>query len=1114
MDIGTWLRDLGLGQYEQAFRDNHIDDAILADLTADDLSGLGVVSIGHRRKLLTAIAALRPASPPAPAPLTKAATMPPGTAAPSSKAERRQLTVMFVDLVGSTALAAHLDPEDMREVIRSFQDRVAGEVARFDGHLAKFMGDGALAYFGWPQAHEDDAERAARAGLSVVAAIASVRAPSGEALAARGGIATGLVVVGDLTGRDEARERGVVGGAPNLAARLQALAEPGRVVLDGATRQLVGDLFELKDLGPTRLKGIAEPVSAFMLAGEKAAPSRFEARSADVRPIVGRETELGLLMQRWRQARACEGQGVLLLGEAGIGKSRIVRAFTDALREEDPICLRYQASPLHSDQALWPVGQQLAFAASYEPEDDSSARLTKLGLLLRQAADLDADTLALIAAAAGLVEADAAPSDATPGERRGRALAALLDQLVGWARQRPVVVIVEDAHWLDPTTLELFDQALDRTATAPVLILVTSRPDNPPRLSAHPQLTRLTLNRLPREATAQIAANVVGMTMPPDVVQAILERAEGIPLFVEELTKALLENRTIDIYGRSKWSETAVPASLQGSLMGRLDRLGPAKEVAQIAACIGREFDHTILANVAAVPEAELDEAMSRLAAAELVSRRGAPPEARYSFKHALLRDAAAESLLRSRRREVHQRIARVLAREAAHGAEVSAEVLAYHCDEAGAMEQAARHWLTAGDRNAHRAANIEALRCFDRALRDLEASADPETAKRLELDVQLARIPVLMSVGFADRQTAEAAERALALCDELGASGRSLPLLFSQFSYCTSSAQLRRALEIAHRIVTLGDSSGETLPQLVGHRAVGFCWSWMGDLATAERELRIAMRLAASIQRPDLAFELGHDPKITARAYLGSVKLRQGEVHEAYTLVAEALKEARRLDHTLTLALVLRHSSIFASLAGNHGEVKALAAALRDLCVERGVRQWRYLGELLFLWASHRLGETVAKDRVREAFERQRETGFLLNMPFNLMLMAEVCFASGDLAGSDGLLQEALSFAEASGELWLRPELHRRRACYSLFGAAVSKECAEQCLSEVLHEARQQGDRFAELRASHDLARLWAEQGERQKARDLLGPVCVWFGGRGDLRDVAEATALLDTLS
>ncbi len=348
MDVGAWLRSLDLGQYEQVFRDNAIDPTLLPTLTAEDLREIGVTPLGHRKRLLEAIAALREdsARQGVPAPNTFSRPLP---TSPDEQAERRQITVMFVDLVGSTALASRLDPEEMRELIRSFQDRVAGNVARFDGHLAKFMGDGALAYFGWPQAHEDDAERAARAGLSVVAAIADLRTPSGEALAARAGIATGLVVVGDLIGRGEARERAVVGEAPNLAARLQAVAKPGTVVVDEPTRQLLNGVFEIDGLGPTPLKGIAEPVGAFTLGAEKVAPSRFDAHSAAVRPLVGRESELGLLVQRWRQARAGEGQGVLLLGEAGIGKSRIVRALTDALQAEDHVCLRYQGSPLHTD---------------------------------------------------------------------------------------------------------------------------------------------------------------------------------------------------------------------------------------------------------------------------------------------------------------------------------------------------------------------------------------------------------------------------------------------------------------------------------------------------------------------------------------------------------------------------------------------------------------------------------------------------------------------------------------------------------------------------------------------------------------------------------------------
>ncbi|WP_046863745.1 ATP-binding protein [Microvirga massiliensis] len=1114
MDLAVWLNSLGLGQYEQAFRDNDIDVALLSTLTAEDLRDIGVASLGHRKRLLAAIAALGEASGPTtfspPNPVSHTLRETPDV---EEHAERRQLTVMFVDLVGSTALAASLDPEKMGELIRAYQDRVAGEVARFDGYVAKFMGDGVLVYFGWPQAHEDDAERAARAGLSVVATVPDLVTPSGAALAARAGIATGLVVVGDLVGRGEARERMVVGEAPNLAARLQALATPGGVVIDERTARLVSGLFEVEDIGSAMLKGIAEPVSLHRLVAEKIGTSRFDARSNTIRPLVGREIELALLLQRWRQARAGEGQGILLLGEAGIGKSRIVRALVDILQEKDYVCLRYQASPLHTDRALWPVGQQLGFAAGIVPDDDAHARLAKLGFLLRQVVDLDEDALTLIAADTGLVDVDQVTTDATPRQRRELTFEALLDQFLGLTRRKPVLAVVEDAHWLDPTTLELFDQALGRTSEAPALILFTSRPDNPPALSTHPQVTRLSLSRLSREATAQIAADVAGALLTANVMKEILDRAEGVPLYAEELTKAVLDAQRAGGHDGLRQSGAAVPSSLQSSLIARLDRLGPAKEVAQVAACIGREFDHALLAAVTLLPETDLLRATARLAAAELIFRRGTPPEAKYTFKHALLRDAAQETLLRSRRRSVHQRIAEVLEQEAEQGSAVSPEVLAYHYEEAGEFEAAARHWLTAGQRNARRGANAEAIRCFDRALRDLGDLPDAERRRRLELDVQLATVPVLMSVGFASRRTAEAAERALALCEEFGAADRVLPLLFAQFSYCTSSAQLRRGLQIASRIVALGDGTGNTLIRLVGHRAVGFCWSWLGDLAAAERELGTALQLAETVYTPDLAFELGHDPKITAVAYLGSVKLRLGEVDQARMLVAEAMNQARSLDHVLTLALVLRHSSIFEALIGNYTEVKRLASALKDVCVERDVVQWRHLGELMFLWAAHRMGEAVELDRVLDALERHRQSGFRLNMPFNLMLAAETCFAMDDPEHSDRLLQEALVLAETTGEVWIRPELHRHRARFAMASASAPEELAEQRLSNALHDARKQGDRISELRASHDLARLWAKQGEHQKAHNLLAPICGKLAGQGDIGSLSEARALMDTL-
>jgi class 3 adenylate cyclase/tetratricopeptide (TPR) repeat protein len=1114
VDVAAWLATLGLARYEQAFRDNDIDVSLLPTLSADDLEKIGVASLGHRKRLLAAVALLsgagdRGAGPPLPEP------PPPVSADVAEQAERRQLTVMFVDLAGSTALASRLDPEEMRELIHAYQQIVAREIARFDGHVAKFMGDGVLAYFGWPQAHEDDAERAVRAALAATAAVGRLVAPTSERLIARAGLATGLVVVvGDLVGSGEAREHAVWGGAPNLAARLQSLAGPGGVVIDVATRRLVQELFEFEALGPTVLKGIAEPADTYRLLGERIGKSRFDAHSKTLRPLIGREAELALLLQRWRHARGGEGQGVLLVGEAGIGKSRLVRALIDAVGDADHVCLRYQGSPLHSDRALWPVGQQLALAASLSPDDNATARLAKLEVLLKQAVDLDEVTRSLIAAGTGLVEGDPVKDEADPRRRRERTLEALLAQILGLTRQRPVLLVVEDAQWLDPTTLELLDQVLGRTARVPVLVLCTSRPENAPQLGAHPQLTRLSLNRLTRDATARIATDVTGARLPEDVISAILDRADGVPLFAEELAQAVLDARKTDGQGAPWQPSNAVPPSLHSSLMARLDRLGAAKEVAHVAACIGREFDHSLLAAIATLPEMVLRGELDRLVAAELVFQRGVPPEATYTFKHALVRDAAHDSLLRSKRRGIHQRIAEILDHEAVQSNSPPSEVLAYHREEAGDHAAAARHWLTTGKRNARRGADAEAIRCFERALRDLEELPDRDAAKRLELDVLLALVPGFMAVGFADRHTAEAAERALALCEEFGAGHRATPLLYSQFSYRFASAELQQALNLALRVVALGESNNDQLAKLVGHRAVGLCWSWMGDLATARRELDTALRAAELVETSHLAFELGQEMRITTLNLLSDVMLRQGDVAGGRDLVAATIDEATRLNHSLTLALVVRIALILHALVGDNEEVRALAPRLRDVCAERDIRQWRHLGDLFELWALRRAGDAVELDHILAVLQQHRESGNRLNMPFYLMLVAEVCFAAGDRARADRKLEEALDLAGETGEVWIRPELLRRRAMDGLVAESVPAEVAEQWLSEALEEARKQGDRLAELRVSRDLAWVWADRGERQQARGLLAPICGWFTGRGELRDLTEARALLTELS
>ena len=586
MSISAWLHGLGLGQYEQAFRANDIDVDLLPTLTEDDLRELGVASLGHRKRLLAAISTLAGSANPQPSPAPP--TPPPASTTP--QAERRQLTVMFIDLVGSTALSSRLDPEDMRDVLHAYQTAVVGEVARMGGHVAKLMGDGVLAYFGWPRADEDDPDRAVQTGLAIVEAVSQLSTAAGERLAARVGIATGLVVVGDLS-EGAAREEAVVGDTPNIAARLQEAATSGAVVIENGTRRLLSRNFELRDLGPIWLKGFARPVNAFQMLREHPVGSRFEARRPGrPLPMVGRDQELALVLERWRQIVAGEGQAVLLVGEAGIGKSRLLQATLDAVATSEHVTLRYQCSPHHTGTALWPVIQQLTIGANLSPTDPEAAKLEKLEALLRQGVEDIAEAAPLIATLLGIHTAGRYPAqDLSPQQRRARTQAVLVEQLLGLARRKPVLMLVEDAHWIDPTTLELFGQALDRIAGARVLMLLTSRPDNQPSLGGHPHVTRLTLNRLGRGPTEAIITSLThGRSLRPEVVSEIAARTDGVPLFVEELTKAVLE-------AGAAGPAAAVPASLHASLMARLDRVPGVKEVAQVAACIGRQFAYPLL---------------------------------------------------------------------------------------------------------------------------------------------------------------------------------------------------------------------------------------------------------------------------------------------------------------------------------------------------------------------------------------------------------------------------------------------------------------------------------------------------------------------------------------
>src|SRR5215468_8885283 len=770
--IADWLEKLGLGQYTQRFAENDIDVDILGDLTDQDLEKIGVGSLGHRRKLLRAIANLKGLETITPAVAIAAGS--PALPRAADTAERRQVTVMFSDLVGSTALSARMDPEDLRELIAAYQKCVAEAVRRFGGFVARYLGDGVLVYFGYPEAHEDDAERAVRAGLELIAAMIALK--TAASLQTRVGIATGLVVVGDLIESGEAQERGIVGETPNLAARLQGIAEPNTVVIAEATRRLLGKLFELKDLGARDLKGVAKPVGAWVVLRASTVESRFEAlHPSGLTALVGRAEETELLLRCWSRAKGGEGQVVLISGEAGIDKSRLTAALLETLAPEPHTRLRYFCSPQHTDSAFYPIIGQMERAAGLLHDDTSQQKLDKLDALLAHSLT-SIQNAALIAEMLSLPNDGRYPAlDLTPEQRRQKTLEALTAQIETLSRQKPVLMIFEDAQWADPTSLEAFGRVVDRIRRMRVLLLVTFRPEFDAPWVGRPYVTALIINRLAEHDASAMIDRVVGnWQLSASIRQDIIERTDGIPLFVEEMTKAVLEAGSETAAARAIAAvpspALAVPASLHASLMARLDRLGgPAKELAQIAAAIGREFSHALLASVVRQPEAELRSALDRLIAAGLLFRRGMLSHATYLFKHALVQDAAYGTLLRAPRRALHARIAETIEGEFTETAESQPELLARHWTEAGQIEKAAALWGKA----AQRSALVEAAEHFRRALDQIATLPATPALRREEIKLQVALISPLLPVkGYAAPETKAAVERARLLIEQAEALG------------------------------------------------------------------------------------------------------------------------------------------------------------------------------------------------------------------------------------------------------------------------------------------------------------------------------------------------------
>jgi class 3 adenylate cyclase len=844
--IEDWLDKLGMAEYAARFAENRIDFSVLPDLTDQDLKDLGILPLGDRRKILRAIAELGDSG--------KAVQETPASADASSRvsgrdtAERRQVTVMFSDLVGSTALSVRMDPEDLREVISSYQKCVAEIVQRFGGFVAKYMGDGVLVYFGYPQAHEDEAERAVRAGLQLVQTVGGLK--SSAPLETRVGIATGLVVVGDLVGSGEAQERGIVGETPNLAARLQSVAEPNTVVIAESTRRLLGNLFDLQDLGAQDLKGIGAPVRAWGVLRTASVESPFEALHASgLTELVGREEELELLLRRWSKVKTGEGQVVLLSGEAGIGKSRLTAAVLEHLTAEPHIRLRYFCSPQRTDSALYPIVSQMERAAGLVSDDTARTKLDKLDVMLAQTASSKQDA-ALFAEMLSLPNDERYPViELTPEQRRKRTLEALVSQLEVLIQRSPVLMIFEDAHWADPTSLEVFGRIIDRVRRLRALLIVTFRPEFDPPWIGRPYVTALTINRLAERDIGALIDRVVGnKPLPAKIRQDIMERTDGIPLFVEEMTKAVLEVESggalEHLAATVPHSELPVPASLQASLLARLDRLGSAKEVAQIGAAIGREFSHSLLAAVVHRRETDFNLALDRLVAAGLLFQQGVPPHATYLFKHALVQDAAYGTLLRGPRRALHARIAEILEDQFAETAENQPELLARHYGEAGLIEKAALQWGKAGQQSLARSAFLEAVAQLTRALDQIETLPATPALRREQIKLQAVLITPLLHVkGYAAPETKAAAARGRVLIEQAEALGESLddPLPLFSVLYGVWVANFvafngTAMLELATQFLALAEKQKATAPLMIGHRLMGVSLTYTGNLWKAAR--------------------------------------------------------------------------------------------------------------------------------------------------------------------------------------------------------------------------------------------------------------------------------------
>lgn len=1115
--VGEWLQELGLEKYTAVFTEHEITLEVLPHLTEADIGELGL-STGARRRLMVAIQALGAAARARPSVTSRETPLEQPTT--THDAERRQLTVMFCDLVGSTALAQKLGPEELRDLMQAYRRVCGAVVARYEGHVAQYLGDGVMVYFGWPQAHEDDAQRSVRAGLEILDAIKGVQ--SFEPLQMRIGVATGPVVIGETGAGGELAAKVAVGEAPNLASRVQGLAGMYEIVIASTTHELAGGSFEYEYLGEHVLKGIRAPVRAWRVLGRSQAEGPFEAvHSFALTPLVGRETEIAMLLDTWAQAKRGEGRVVQVVGEPGIGKSRLTQELCALIAEEPHLRLRYQCWHYYANSAFYPMIAQFERAAGFERSDTPAAKLDKLDAALAPLGSLGAKAAPLYAALLSLPLDRYPPLNLSARKQKEATIKAVTEVVIALSTSKPVLIILEDAHWADPTTLEALAAVVYGIREARVLLVITHRPEFEPPWIGRNHVAVFSLNRLTRRQSVQLIKTMTeGRALPNEIVEQIVAKTDGVPLFVEEVTKNvfesdLLKNEADRYVPKGRLSGLEIPATLKDSLTARLDQLGATKKLAQIGAVFGRQFRCEMVEALSGLASGELARALRQLVRSGLVWQRGGSPDAIYTFRHTLVQEAAYESLLKRERQVLHRYAGEILSERFPETAESEPELLAHHYAAGNVDEKAAQYWLKAGEKAWQRSAVKEAIAHLTRGLKSVQMIADVASRENLELRLQsILGVVYFAAISYASPEAQAAFLRAYELCQRIRDPDLQVPVLYGIGAFQIMKGDIKAGHDVFEKLMAVAKASNE--PRFLLYTHAMLAWSnynradYSSAIEHADEVLALYDPKARGTPRLSAA-----DPKVIGECFRATALWSLGFPDQASETGELLLAHARALGDPYTLAYTLNFAAIWVpELRGEYQRVFDRAAEGIELARKLGYPFMEVQGTLEKAWAMSQSGDPFAALAVEEeALEQHRALGVRFHYPYVLARRARLLVRVGRVDTAQAIAAEALAHLEQSGERSLEVAVHQTKGEILQAARADRWAEAEACYSRAIEAAREQKAKSWELRAATSLARLWQDQGRRREARDILAPIYNWFTEGFDTHDLVAARQLLASL-